>query len=666
MEGTTLLKQIFMAGAVLFCIGMTGCRDKIDGIYKGGEEEPEKVPNDFDYSTRKNVEINLQYDDVPVGYNIKFEMFTENPLSLNEAKDYVKDTMLVPFLEGYTDENGKLKASVDLPAYVKDIYVYSPSLSVSPLLHASVHGNVVSEFKPAEVESRSIRASRATTEVKYYTNWPRFNVELTRNHVNVIPSRTITADEMEIIDASLPIGSSPDITVNSTYQRDHFTLQDDATIELYFVSHNQSKRINSLAYFTYMGSIPTREKVNKQLILAYPADNNIEPGTGVQLKDAQGNTTFKKGTTLSFALLVDADGAQKNENIRVVYSEFSNTGVEHNFNHYNITKPSPAITKNRPHMVAFKLWEDADGNVLIGLGFEDQPWYGSPGSYNRGDFRDDIFIMKVTPKTAVPDVPNGENPVEPEYGLTFRTYGVLSFEDCWPSAGDYDLNDLVMKYEHSLNCRKGDMRVVSVDEKYTYLHNGAKYTNGFAYEMGGGMTRENIKSMEITTNNGYKCNSWGMDEDFEKVMVTLFDNSQQCPVGTEFNIHVVLRNAVDYFNFGILGIPYNPFIVVKGNNASDDFFKEGRTEVHLPKFAPTSKHDADLFGIEDDASSVLNKIYYVRNNESSYPFAIDLANASNFNSAETKPVDESYPDFIKWVKDHQLSEPSGKYDNWYK
>lgn len=650
MKGTKLLKQFYIASAVLFCVGITGCRDKVSDIYKGGKEEPEKVPNDFDYSTRKNVEVNLQYD-VPAGYNVRFEMFTENPLSLNEAKDYVKDTTLNSFLKGYTDENGKIKRSVSIPAFVKDIYVYSPSLSVPVLLHASVNGNVVSEFKSAKVESRSVPITRGVNSGEYFTNWPTFNVRLIENNVNSISPKTITANEKKIIDASLPIGSSPDIAVNSSYQWNHFTLQQDATIELYFVSHNGSARINSLAYFTYEGNnIPTQGAVNDKLILAYPTDN-ISEGTGVQLKDENGSTTFSAGTTLSFALLVDANGAQDTQNINVVYSEFASKNLEHSFNSYRITKPNTVGTANRAHMVAFKLGKDNAGNVLIGLGFEDQPWHASPETYNRGDFRDDIFIMKVTPESAIPDIPDGIDPEEPEYDSSYTTCGILSFEDCWPSAGDFDLNDLVIKYECSLNFRNGDFNVVSIDEKYTYLHNGADYTNGFAYETGGDVKTEDIKSITITTNNGYNYDRWGLDENLEKATVTLFDNSKNCPIGTEFNVHIVLKNAVEYYKFGeLLGTPRNPFIVVQKNYSSGNFFSQGRTEVHLPKFAPTSKHNSGLFGTEDDASDVSKKIYYVRNNESRYPFAIDLADATGFNSSEQKAIDVTYPDFIKWVE----------------
>lgn len=650
MKGTKLLKQIYIASAVLFCVGITGCRDKMSDIYKGGKEEPEKVPNDFGYPTRKNVEVNLQYD-VPTGYNVRFEMFTENPLSLNEAKDYVKDTTLISFLEGYTDDNGNIKISVDIPAYAKDIYAYSPSLSVPVLLHASVNGNVVSEFKSVKVESRSVSASRGVTKGTYYDSWPTYSVGLVKNNVNDISRKEITSNEKKIIDASLPMGSSPDIKLNSTYHRGHFTLQEDATIELYFVSHNGSERINSLAYFTYTGdNIPAQKEINSKLNLAYSTTYNIEEGTGVQLKNEKGSTTFAKGTTLGFALLVNANGAQNNKNVNVVYSEFADGGSKYNFNSYRITKPQIVETANRAHMVAFKLGEDNDGNVLIGLGFEDQPWDASPNTYNRGDFRDDIFIMKVTPKSAIPDIPDGVDPEEePEYVNSRNYNGILSFEDCWPSAGDFDLNDLVIKYKRALNFRN-DGYVVSIDETYTYLHDGADYTNGFAYEMGGGVKKENIKSINITTNNSYNYDGWGLDEDFEKATVTLFDNSKRCPVGTEFTVHIILKNAVDLLDFGTLGTPYNPFIVVKGRNGSDDFFKQNRTEVHLPKFAPTSKHNSVLFGTEDDASDVSKNIYYVRNNESRYPFAIDLAGATGFNSSEHKAIDVTYPDFIKWVE----------------
>ena len=76
-----------------------------------------------------------------------------------------------------------------------------------------------------------------------------------------------------------------------------------------------------------------------------------------------------------------------------------------------------------------------------------------------------------------PDVPNpGDRQGTEMYS------GVLGFEDNWPEQGDYDLNDVVMKYQSSVDYNI-DNKVLNIIDKFTLAWTGANYKNSFAYEV---------------------------------------------------------------------------------------------------------------------------------------------------------------------------------------
>ena len=42
-----------------------------------------QTPNDFDYSTTQQVQLNVQYE-VPEGYQVLFDVYFENPFAIDE------------------------------------------------------------------------------------------------------------------------------------------------------------------------------------------------------------------------------------------------------------------------------------------------------------------------------------------------------------------------------------------------------------------------------------------------------------------------------------------------------------------------------------------------------------------------------------------------------
>lgn len=670
MEGTALFKQIFMVGAVLFCIGMTGCRDKMDGIYKGGEEEPEKVPNDFDYSTSKSVKVNFKYD-VPTGFRAYFEMYTACPVSLDEDLSYVKSQTLLPIAGGYTDENGSFSLTLDIASFVEDIYLYSTQAGVSTLLHSKIVGNTVGTFEkytPERITAKAVARAGIEGDKKTkgsgFKNWPAWkygtSIKPIEGGVAPVAKISITEKIQSEINNSIKTTVGTATTLDQARFRDDITFRGDAEIKLYYFNHGASERRNSLTYYTRSQNESVNDDpvyyLKDKAIMAFDQLSIDDIDKGVQLKyKADGEewtNSFPKGTALSFALLADG-GTSNYRNVAFSYW---------NYNRYEILNNDGSYSNrhNKPHMGVFKLSNSTEDKAYVVLCFEDYPWSENPNvkvPERTQTFDDDVFIMEVSPASALPDdipdpTPEGD---KNKYDYFIMNSGIWAFEDNWPKNGDYDMNDIVVSYIRTMYCTYAG-EVVSLTDKMQFLNNGATYSNAFGYVLGGGVQRSNIKSIDIKSSpkSSYSQNP-GLDEDLDDATIMLFDNGKNVDKNAIFETHVEFETYPDFFYFAKSMKPVNPFIVVNGSAETP------RTEVHLPKYAPTKKNNNELFGTENDCSKGVSDSYYISNKENNYPFAIELIgveykkdeNEVTIPDFTTSPegvaIDESYPSFVDWV-----------------
>lgn len=644
MKGTKLLKQFYIASAVLFCVGITGCRDKVSDIYKGGKEEPEKVPNDFDFSTSSDVQVNIHYD-VPKGYKVHFEAYTRNPISLNEEKSFVKDETMMPFIEGWTDGNGDFSYIAEIASMSNEVYVYSSDEGVPMLMKSEIMGDkVIVASETSVVSDFASGTSRAVASRANYKSWPGYNynwISLGEWDDNGKPDYLLSDETLRYTPTAtfngVVNGTRPDNTQLATYYMcASIEIKEKANVYLNYISHNGSERNNTLAYYTYTNE-PTREEALKNLVIAYPNTraSGLNKGDVIQLyynNNGELEKDFPIGVKIGFVLLIDAfKGSTVATSGNIMYSANS-------FNRWNFTD---ALTASKPGLISYV----ADGQYV--LAFEDQPWNEQAGRNALPDFHDDIFVITANPITSIPAPEPGKDPVLPDYKAIIKTYGILGFEDNWPDKGDYDLNDVTMSYVRTSYVDELYL-IMALDEKYTFINNGATYSNAFGYIIDENLSLDAIKSCDVTSS--YSCSGQGIDYDIESpATIMLFDNSKAVPQNTVFEVRTVLKTPMFLYN------KFNPFIIV---NKEKSWLEQDRIEVHLPKYAPTSKGNSSLFNTGDDASSGSN--YYVR--EGNYPFAINLLGVSSdfVVPEEQKAVDVTYPDFKDWV-----DSDGGKNKDWY-
>lgn len=656
MNGSILLKQLCTVGAILLCLGVSGCRDDVKNIYKGdeGKEEPEKVPNDFGYETFRSVEVTIHYD-VPKGYRVHFEAYTKNPLTLDSYKNYVKEENLNPFLEGWTNEKGEFSYTTDIASMVDEIYVYSSDEGVPMLMKTSIVNNKATLLSNNESVLNFISKGLVRANNDYYQNWSKQNCTykyLGQWDRNGKPNYLLTDGKYSyeptpafnnIVNATHPDNSEMAIFYNCP----SLTIKEKANVFISFISHNNSERNNVLAYYTFNNSQPEQEYINKNLVVAFPNTNaeGLQEGDVVQLKYNDNGKLideFPAGSQIGFVLLVDAF----NNNSINGY-----TNVMYSYNDKNRWDIGDAQTASKPALISYT----ADGQIV--LAFEDMPWNDQAQRKALPDFHDDVFVINANPIKSIPVPPSGVDPELPKYDVIIRESGILAFEDNWPDKGDYDLNDVVVSYYRESYRMTPSFSTVALDERYTFMNNGADFVNGFGYIMDPDISpSDDIDKLEITSTA--TCEGQGLDNDLSSATVMLFNNAKTLSPGVTFDVRTVFKAPKPLYK------GFNPFIVVTKNGKG--WLDNERIEVHLPKYAPTPKGDISGFGQGNDASNIGENLYYVRGG--TYPFAIRLIDPDTRSNplpdfvipAETKPVDVTYPKFENWV----LTE--GKEDSdWY-
>jgi LruC domain-containing protein len=141
------------------------------------------------------------------------------------------------------------------------------------------------------------------------------------------------------------------------------------------------------------------------------------------------------------------------------------------------------------------------------LGIEDQPRTGGDHDFNDvvlaihvkekspGAFENITSIPGIvtdplldTDKDGVPDwrdeFPNDNSRAFSRYFPGQNSWGTLAYEDLWPSVGDYDFNDLLVRYR-SREILNKDRQVVALKMDFRLDAAGAGYRNGFALSLPG-------------------------------------------------------------------------------------------------------------------------------------------------------------------------------------
>lgn len=620
----------YLLCSVLVILMVSGCtRDVYDP--NGGSEDK---PNSFDFSTTSTIQLNVKYD-VPEGYKVLFNVYFEDPFTTDEGGQTVLRTDITPAITRMTDENGEYHAKEIVAAdHGSDVYIYTSYVGVPGLVQTTITDNVIN----ADIEWKLTDGIPQTRADKWdpSTEYGLLGTWQTNGRPNYLDSEgelVLSASVLKTIRNTIQEGG---ICPQTYRQSADFKVDDlqgrDTEVSVRFIGGNSSAA-SIFGYYCYKDGASVKEIKAAKKYIVFPNTHTagyygkpigLKGGECVKLHYIDENgvdkgTVFPNGVRIGWFLLNNAF-VKEGKTDKICYSTTALNG------------------DGRTHTAAFRI------NDFVVLSFED---------YTDYDYNDVQFNVWSNPIEAIaPDVPS----VTPDpgtdddrsvaYRMTYK--GILAFEDNWPNKGDYDLNDVIVKYNSVLAFNTSN-QVLSTEDTFTALWSGASFKNGFAYQMN--TDRSNV----VTEFENISDTSQGLDRELAKATVNVFTNAL---VATENNtktasykIKNTLTTPVDHETFGVA--PYNPFIMVHENLGNN------RCEVHLVNYKPTEKADMSLFHTGKDLSSPNSGVYYVA--AENYPFAIQLVDAEDFSTTETESVDITYSDFIKWVKSN-----GSEYKDWYK
>lgn len=648
------MRRFWLACTMVIVVGISSCVDSDKDLY---QEAPGAEINTSNFSTIQKVQVEIDYSNSES--RVPFSIYDGNPLIEGENTTILKEN--VQALDGaWTDEQGKFTATVELPAYVSNVYI----VSTSPFARQAIPGKIVNGvLKVSDTDEQ------LTTRASY-----RESTRFDRNRFNNLGWNTNLGsfdDRSGVIDYAYK-GNDPKLTLSKSEMNELRTtvskvlntlgscpeeyrtqadlyVEEDETAVVLTALRGWTCWNSSLGYYYYRYDQAPASLKDVKVYAVFPntqmiwnngslqaSPQGIKEGTAVQLKyfddpEYPKGKNFPKGYYIGFILACNA--------WNTYFTGFNSYTLTEGF--YASSTKGFSTKVNSGIDVRTAMFKDKNSNIAIA--FED--------FMDDQNFTDVVFSLKANPE--ITNVP----PVDEDLNTTIEKTGVYAFEDEWPKAGDYDMNDVLVQYTYQ---KVFNIFNEILSESFTFktLYNKSTvFTNGLGFILSNEGNAQSIEYFIRKENEKDFTAASGADKfTRESNAIILTDNVKTNP-NAEYKVTFKYgdKNSNKKQETSIDAFIYRPS-------------KEGnRLEVHCPMKKPTSKVDTSLFGQYEDCSKPNEGIYYVSNQENIYPFAFYLSNANandiaelkNFDKNEKKSISEIYPKFIDWAK-------YGTNADWYK
>jgi len=450
---------------------------------------------------------------------------------------------------------------------------------------------------------------------------------------------------MKTMNQYFPEFSSPRLTHSNMFfaveDKPEIILNEDSEVFITFHS-SRSFLNNSVGYYVSGGMTGQAEARNINDLIDY--GKIVFPNTTSTIRggDLKEGTTisigeFLKGTKISLFLV--SSGWQGGQDLANQDYLIASTKAKINIDSLIECMP---IDVRLTHSVSSWMNDDDRKDLLIG--FEDllstmNPFFHdyndvfiSVSARQKEDLIDTIELETgvpgIPPAKFVPLPPDADSDTVPDYLDEFpydpdkcqttytpseRGHSTLVFEDMYPSAGDYDLNDLsiIFAVEEDENA----LGLVKEIRFYGYVNSyGATYTDGFRIQLKTPAANVLAVMYRETPNDTYELALDAIIPDGDNVVIKLFDDASQfLQKGTHRTLiddDVIAENSFQYkiilkVPANLTPPPYNSFlnvsrnILVDAENNTYELFEN--IEVHLPGAKPTSLNDSSLVGTKDES-----------------------------------------------------------------
>ena len=645
------------------------------------------APDGFNFATSKSVNLNLSLK-APNGDALKGVVVSiYNPANTTENAAIYK---------GVTDNSGNLVTTLSVSTELKQIVIDPAYVGLMRYAKANINGTSVTAsiggaagFSGDIIAEPIVEKSGSGSSLTLLGGGgPTFAYPLpytsTSDAVVNTPSvplsygvpkyllatdDVISASLLSHVNASLPeskplTDTHPEYLSSTATSTLNITTKSDVWVT--FVAEGAGY-LNTLAYYTYQtGKQPKDESDIDKATIVLPNSSANGSGGGLKAGNKVKLGTFDAGTSIGFILIADAWTGKG-----------INTG---NAKYYSDAKFNPEKKADKKKH-AVLLYDDANKVTLVG--FEDLD--REDGSDD--DFNDLVFYASSNPVTGIStdgvpavdtggdsdgdgvideldEFPNDASKAYISYYPSASTFANIAFEDNWPKKGDFDLNDVVVKYRYTF-VSNGKNEVVTIQGDYNVTAVGASFKNGFGVQFPFAAS-----AVQSVTGQKFKDNyitraANGVEAGQSKAVIILFDNTDAMINNPDGAFFVNTLNSKDKVTNGLtasvlvtLASPVakstltmatiNPFLI---SNARRGY------EIHLPGYLPTDKADTKLFGTDDDKTAPSSSKYYL--SKENWPWAINYVDNFTYPLEQVK-ITDAYLHFADWA-----SSGGTLYPDWY-
>lgn len=611
-----------VAIGTIFCLLLASCTKEVFEPKTDPTPDPDPVPTPvipgdsiFDFSMESTYDLNIKYD-VPEGGVVKFYVYTENPLSVNEYGAISLKEGVNPVEAGFLDETGAYQHKVKLTSITDKLYIYTDYPSLPMLMTASVNGKTISDPVPVDLsELVTTKSFRSATSLegklaKLHTlgGWDN------KGRPNYLLSEKIpiSGETLNTINKVIP-EERPTAEIENYLIEGDIHVTEKAHVNIYLVSTTTGAK-SAFGYYCYPTANPPKSVSEvKDITLIFPhaivSNQSIQRGEGISLHyyedGVNKGTEFPAGVSIGW----------------VIY----NGAFSKNLADYNgqpVFSTSTLNAKGQKYMASFHI------NGFVILGFEDWP-------NQKRDYNDLVFHVESDPVDAITEnIPEVKPDVPTDEFASVEYEGLLAYEDLWPRQGDFDMNDVILRYNSKVTYNQSN-KIIKLEDTYKLLWSGASIHNGFSYQLPG-VSRTDIGVEGATLDNSQRT---AVIRVFDDALMENGNNSST----PEYTITTTFFGD-GYEKDPSLLPPYNPFITTGTLDK----------EVHLTLYPPTEKAKKEYFGKDDDKSDYDKGIYYVTystQNGQQMPYAIHIPGevADFVVPAESKSIDSYYPGFLNWI-----------------
>ncbi|MDF9829559.1 LruC domain-containing protein [Parabacteroides sp. PF5-6] len=651
------LKSVFfVALSFLFAISLQSCWDE-DVSEDNGKTDPiTEEPTDddfFDFNMKEGIDLSIDYgfSDLIAGgnYQVLFNLYDEMPYDYDQAGNRTKKEGLLPLYSAWTDKTGKFSGTITLPSALKTVFLACNHFGALGLVEVPVANGTIAfnqkEYLASLLNTTKTRAANSyTLPNEDWVTLGDWNIAglpdylLSKNHTfysNFLEDMYYMFGGKEEGRGDAIWDRNPEIFAADKSMDIH--IIEDTKISMVYLQSNSSYQ-NTAGYYVYeTNNPPTTAADVKNYMVTFPRLTNnpyklplpLQAGNQIELMFPGENgltATFPAGYSVGFFIAEDAyeDGNIK-DGANIIYTTKA------------LNSSTYPVGQNR----AVALYEEGT-NQMIALGFEDCPAWDQ-------DFNDALFSVFVAEANAI-DTDN-MNPLPPKEGedvAVSEGSGVVMFEDLWPGKGDYDINDIVMRYESIIERDKNNM-ITRVVDTFTPLNYGGTIISGFGYQYDDvqvGQVKSSVIDYGVQEPSTFMNGEESEPGQALQTMI-LLDNMKKIVMGEP----IVVTTEFVEGQVSTLVPPYNPFIIVHSDSRREH-------EVHLINKRPTPFMDYGLFGQSNDKSDPDRNIYYVADKR--YPFALDVPKLDFQWVLERKDINDAYPQFTEWVESNGLNNK-----DWY-